>query len=68
MGYKYNTINFNNEMHQPSCFVWTMTSEERMCICKYVFIIAFILCIVLYITYTNRIINGLVSSFSIFSG
>lgn len=71
MGYKYNIINFNHELitecPKHSFFVLTMTSEERMCICKYMFIIAFIQCIMLYITYTNRIINGRLSSFSVFS-
>lgn len=54
-------------MHQPSHYILTDTSEERMCIGKYIFIVAFILLTVLYISYTNRIINSLLSSFSVFS-
>lgn len=53
-------------MHQLSCSILTNTSEEKMCISKHVFIIAFIL-IIMYISHIHSgIINSLLFSLSLF--
>lgn len=53
-------------MHQPSCYLLTNTSEEK-CVSVNIYLLLHSFCLSVYITYTNRIINSLLFSFSVFS-
>lgn len=71
MGYKYNTINFSHELitkcsNPPFSYWQWLQRKEWVSVNIYLLLHSF--CVsCLYITYTNRIINGLLSSFSVFS-
>lgn len=71
MGYKYNTINFSHEFitkcTNPLVTYW-LTLQRKECVSVNIYLLLRLFWLsCLYVTYTNRIINTLLSLFSIFS-